>query len=41
MVDAMSYCEQILQPIYYDNKMAEERYEEIEEIFKGTTGYGL
>jgi phage terminase large subunit-like protein len=39
IVDCLAYAEQILQPIFYDYKEAENRYEELEEIDHGATGY--
>jgi len=40
LVDAMSYAEQILQPVYYDAQ-PEDIYHEEEKIYHGDTGYGL
>ena len=40
LVDCMAYAEQILQPVFYDMVEAENRYEEIEAINRGTAGYG-
>ena len=40
LVDAMAYAEQILQPVYYDNKQLEEA-STAQDKLRGTDGYGL
>jgi hypothetical protein len=40
IVDTLAYAEQILQPVFYDIKEANNRYEELEEVNRGQTGYG-
>jgi hypothetical protein len=40
IVDTLTYSETILQPVFYDLKEANDRYEELETINRGTTGYG-
>lgn len=41
LVDAMCYCEMILQPVYFDLKEQAKWVEEQEEINRGSAGYGI
>jgi len=41
LVDAMAYAEQILTPVYFDMKQYQESVEDLEEVHRGDTGYGL
>ena len=41
LVDAMTYAEKILQPIFYDMQQYQESVEELETANRGDTGYGL
>jgi hypothetical protein len=40
IVDCLAYAEQILQPVFYNAQEAENRYEEVETVNRGETGYG-
>jgi len=41
IVDCMAYCEQIIQPVYYEIKEAEEYEQELVAIDRGSSGYGI
>lgn len=41
IVDTMSYAEQILQPVYFDQKQYETDYDEENKEDRGDTGYGI
>lgn len=41
IVDCMAYAEQVIQPIYFENKEFEDYQEEMESVDHGTTGYGI
>lgn len=41
LVDAMSYAEQILQPVFYEQGLNSDGMPDEEPVFKGDTGYGV
>ena len=41
IVDCLAYAEQILQPVYFETQQYEEHLEEVENINRGDSGYGL